>query len=139
MCRSYLSCNMNEETGVRYGVISVHNVSDFFLDYIYMDGIDNVYEEYKLELKSQGLTDEEIEVQLECYDSCGYTDIYYEDDKYRVQLTESYLIVLFSPRVVNCRLCSPCFPNAGNLDEIDEDHGYETYGLLECDLREEYW
>lgn len=138
-CLPYYRCNINEETGVHYGVISIHDVDPFFLDDIYMNGIDNIYEVYRLDLQEQGLSEEEIEQELECYDSGCYTDIYYEDDKYRLQLNENYLIVLFSPRVINCRLCSPCFPNAGDLDAEDNDYGVETYALMECDMRDDEW
>lgn len=42
------------------------------------------------------------------------------------------LFVLESPVISKARLCSPCVPNAGDLDSLDED-GYECYGIPE------YW
>lgn len=42
------------------------------------------------------------------------------------------LFVLKSPVISKAKLCSPCVPNAGDLDSLDED-GYECYGIPE------YW
>jgi len=42
------------------------------------------------------------------------------------------LFVLESPVISKAKLCSPCAPNAGDLDSLDED-GYECYGIPE------YW
>lgn len=36
--------------------------------------------------------------------------------------------VIDSPVVVNANVCSPCFPNAGDLDNLI-DSGIETYGI----------
>lgn len=38
------------------------------------------------------------------------------------------LWVFESPIISKARLCSPCVPNAGDLDSLDED-GYECYGI----------
>ena len=42
------------------------------------------------------------------------------------------LFVLESPVISKARLCSPCVPNAGDLNSLD-DVGYECYGIPE------YW
>ena len=36
------------------------------------------------------------------------------------------LFIFHSPVIVRCSLCSPCVPNAGNLDSLGD---YETYGV----------
>ena len=38
------------------------------------------------------------------------------------------LWVIESPIISKARLCSPCCPNAGDLDSLDDD-GYECYGI----------
>lgn len=38
------------------------------------------------------------------------------------------LWVFESPIISKARLCSPCVPNAGDLDSLDDD-GYECYGI----------
>jgi hypothetical protein len=38
------------------------------------------------------------------------------------------LWVFESPIISTARLCSPCVPNAGDLDSLDDD-GYECYGI----------
>ena len=40
------------------------------------------------------------------------------------------LWVFESPVISKARLCSPCCPNAGDLDSLDDD-GYECYGIPE--------
>ena len=40
------------------------------------------------------------------------------------------LWVFESPIISKARLCSPCVPNAGDLDSLDDD-GYECYGIPE--------
>ena len=39
-----------------------------------------------------------------------------------------HVFILRSPHITRCRQCSMCVPNAGNLDQIDED-GIETYDV----------
>lgn len=126
--------NFNPETGVHYGVISIHSVSSWFLDDIYQNGTDNIFEGFINELKNQGKTDDEIQDEIDCYDSCGYTDISYSDDDYDLWLNENTIFVSRSPVIVKCRMCSPCCPNAGDLDSIDKN-GIPTYGLKPEDLR----
>jgi len=45
--------------------------------------------------------------------------------------------VLESPYVANCRPCSPCVPNAGDLDSPDED-GVEAYCLPKEDMPKDW-
>jgi hypothetical protein len=126
--------NFNPDTGVHYGVISIHSVSSWFLDDIYQNGTDNIFNAFVDELKEQGKTEEEIQNEIDCYDSCGYTDISYTDSEYDIWLNETTIFVSRSPVIVNCRPCSPCCPNAGDLDNIS-DTGIPTYGLKPEDLR----
>ena len=39
-------------------------------------------------------------------------------------------MIFFSTNIVRARLCSPCFPNAGDVGSIDPD-GFECYGWPE--------
>lgn len=54
----------------------------------------------------------------------------YEGVKYRTSwLGGAQNVWIFeSPVIVKCDLCSPCVPNAGNLDCPNPD-GYDTYGV----------
>ena len=54
----------------------------------------------------------------------------YEEDGYRILFFTGTndLMVLESPHTAKVRLCSPCAPNAGDMDSLDPD-GYETYAL----------
>jgi hypothetical protein len=126
--------NFNPSTGIHYGVISIHSVSSWFLDDIYQNGTDNIFEGFIKELKEQGKTEEEIQNEIDVYDSCGYTDITYTDSEYDIWLNESTIFVSRSPVIVKCRPCSPCCPNAGDLDNLDPDNGISSYGLKPEDL-----
>ena len=39
------------------------------------------------------------------------------------------LFVFESPIITHARLCSPCVPNAGDLNSMDPDNGFECYGI----------
>lgn len=52
-------------------------------------------------------------------------------DGVTVRITElggALMLWIFdSPHTTKARLCSPCVPNAGDLDSLDPENGYETY------------
>jgi len=57
-------------------------------------------------------------------------DYEYKIDDESYYMGASYIWVIHSPLVVKAKLCSPCFPNAGDLDSLSQD-GYDTYGVPE--------
>jgi hypothetical protein len=68
----------------------------------------------------------------------GVLSYYSDEDDYEYligdehyYLNSMYLWVMKSPKIVKARLCSPCFPNAGDLDNLDDEYGYDTYGVPE--------
>ena len=143
--------NQDPETGVRYGVISQNSLDEYALEDIFQNGEDLDYLEARAEMEKElrakyfGKNAHLVERELERWSDYGYgsgdSPTYrYETEengeKIVVQTSESYLWVFKGP-VVKARLCSPCYPNAGNLDEIDEENGYETYGLPKDWLRKE--
>jgi hypothetical protein len=132
----YGDTNTNPETGVHYGVISEHSIGEGLLDDIYMNGTRDAEDAAYEELVSEGKTEDEIRDALECADFSDSV-ITYEDDEYRIQLFPWYgVYVMKSPIIVKCQRCSPCSPNAGNLDYPEED-GIPTYGLKPEDMRKE--
>ena len=65
----------------------------------------------------------------ESYEAQDTTYIYKKDGYIILFFTgTNELMVLESPYTAKVRLCSPCAPNAGDLDSPDP-HGYETYAL----------
>lgn len=149
--------NYDPETGVHYGVISQHSVHPEALwpgndwedsGYTYMvDETSSIsaqlakaIEWYKAWAEEAGVSEDDLPTfpeedelneaiveNVELGDSEG--PWIYEQDGYVLQSTEFYIMVIKSPYIKYCRPCSPCFPNAGDLDSPDIEHGIKTYCL----------
>jgi len=116
-----MTANINLKTQIRYGVISLHNVNPDFLD------------EFEAHYP-------DIEHDTDCtdQDNCNCGDeldpIAYTYDKDGLQCEYSHdssmyiLFVYLSPVIKTVNLCSPCVPNAGDLDSPN-DQGFDCYGL----------
>ena len=117
--------NINKETGVRFGFISANSLhSDVVDDLIFNFGTDLDYEEY---------------VKENPEDECG--DGYYNDEPdiegemEKVKYATSWLggalhfWIFESPYKTQCALCSPCVPNAGDLDNVGEDYVDVAYDV----------
>lgn len=152
MTRDGKIANTDPETGVRYGVISFHRLEDWVIDEIFTNGENLSFLDAQAEAKKEyereaqalldadgdfdfdGYVEEKLNTWNETYESDDdvwrlETDDTDDGGKVVVQTTgPGNLFVFMSPVIVNTRLCSPCYPNAGNLDSPDPD-GYETYGL----------
>jgi hypothetical protein len=134
--------NYDEKTGIRYGVISPHNISSWSLDEIYQNGTDPQYESGKEELTrdiknildrynfSAGQIDEVlspvIDIFNESYESDGSGIMDYSDKEYDLHVSGDNfgIFVMRSPYYTYCRGCSPCAPGAGDLNSpIDVDGG----------------
>lgn len=109
--------NINTKTGFRFGVVSVMELKD-----------EIVYEELTPDYPCDKCDVPEDKRPDEC-DGCepishSYSDgeVSYMIDKY------NDVLVLNSPYVTKCRLCSPCVPNAGHIQDQDDD-GYLTHIL----------
>ena len=102
-------------------------------------------------LSSERFVDNEIEaayLRLGYDDRDDYIDTRLERESENIQIDEpiiegtcegvTYMIshlggapllwAFESPIISKARLCSPCVPNAGDLDSLDDD-GYECYGI----------
>jgi len=135
MSLSLAQTNVNPVTGIRYGMISQNSLAHWVLDEIMIRGTnlsyESAWEEYKTE---HGLTEDSDDIdeqQQEFADGyCGDEDIYSAViDGVTVQTSSHFgLWVFHSPAIVTARLCSPCVPNCGDLDSLDEN-GHECYGV----------
>jgi hypothetical protein len=130
--------NFDEKTGIRYGVISPHDISSWSLDEIYQSGTDPIYEEY-IENTEQEYRDdhpgdkfnqEDFDSYMEnCkmeYESDGSGIMDYSDSEYDLHVSGDNfgIFVMRSPYYTYCRGCSPCAPGAGDLNSpIDVDGG----------------
>lgn len=124
--------NINPETGIRYGVVYLKALEPWVFEEFIDHGEDLDYIAAKEECLGEDYTDEEEQYFADNYDSdCVGT---YELNKDGMKLGMSSLggaplvWVFESPHIAQCRECSPCIPNAGNL-ECKDDHGFETYDV----------
>lgn len=112
--------NVDLETGIRYGAISLNSVSPEFL------------REFE-EIYPENLSEKELGY-------CGPIAYTYKDEAGLVceYSPDSYFLWVFkSPVTVECKFCSPCVPGAGDLNNPVEG-GVKTYGLpSDCLYKEE--
>jgi len=101
--------NIDVETGIRYGVISLNSCDP--------DWLQNFDAEYP-----EGLSDDD-----DFAEPLGFS--YNKNGLICHYATDSYFLFVFkSPHIINCAFCSPCMPGAGDLDNVHVD-GVKTYGL----------
>jgi hypothetical protein len=137
--------NYDEKTGIYYGVISQHSLDGDALNEIY-NGTDLDYEYAKEELKkdfvafleSHDLISSWMDVKNQAeindmfdpieerfneqYESDSPT-MRYEEDGYIIETSETDLFIIKSPYVTYAPPCSPCAPDAGNLDDAGRVYG----------------
>jgi hypothetical protein len=125
--------NFDDKTGIHYGAISYHSVMPEALDDVFTQGDNLTYQEAADEAQST-LTKALIDIGLgemaesiwsdieDLWDGQVYQgddEVYlYEQDGYKISNSPS-LVCLFvekSPWYTFARPCSPCVPNAGDLD-----------------------
>lgn len=134
MSLSLAQTNVNPTTGIRYGMISQHSLAHWVMDEVMTHGTnlsyESAWEEYKAEHELTDESDDIDEHQQEFSDGYYGDDDIYEAiiDGVTVRTSSLGLWVFHSPVVVATRLCSPCVPNCGDLNNLDEN-GYECYGL----------
>lgn len=147
--------NVNPDTGIRYGVMSLRNLDPDTVDWLWSDG-HNVSEEEALEeLRAEiakdvenerddrgddPLSEEDMEVEIERRFEAVAQDLQIEEPyiegecegvKYGISWLGGapLLWVYWSPFTTHARLCSPCVPNAGDLDSLDPENGFECYDV----------
>ena len=149
------TANINSETGIHYGAISGHSLDPDVLNSIQDKVFDLEYQAaYKEHLKkllwdaSLVIVGDSLTIQ-QLIDKCEENDIdpdldYYFDCYEPTGTVEiDGLIVTFdwlggcpliivneSPFITFANPCSPCVPNAGDLDNLDHD-GVECYNVPE--------
>lgn len=139
-----LNFNVHPETGVRYGTVYLNSLADWVFDEFLHNGEDLSYKSAKEDFEQsfrayfEGDPDDLDDALDEALDR--FNDEYMsEESNYRLvqdglELELTYLggaplvWVLKSPHTTRVRLCSPCAPNAGDLDAPDEN-GVEAYTL----------
>lgn len=135
--------NVNPETGVRYGIISanslnpdvIHEIQSYGRDLYFEAACDDIRREVGCEDLSADEAEQEIERRIE---SLGYS--WYHDEPVHAHVMDgvtcqttwlggALLVWIFeSPKRTKAKLCSPCVPNCGDLDNVSED-GVECYDV----------
>lgn len=122
--------NMDMDTGIRYGCISQHTVDLSAMDDWYDD--DAIYDEIKQEIEEgiEGVLSNHLDPEdikdiisdaLDKFNENYQNDepaYYYKDEEYSAVYSHSLScwIIEKSPYYTYCKTCSPCVPNAGDLD-----------------------
>ena len=141
--------NTDPKTGIRYGVIPLHDLDPWFAYEEFYDNsenlaikeieleIDELFEPIKEFAKERGL-DKETEIEklkesiaeemFENWDESEDSRLY-EHDGYKIELITYDLFIAKSPYVTFGPLCSPCAPNAVYIADADGEYGYMAYCL----------
>lgn len=142
--------NVNTATGIRYGVISANSVPDLY-DEITTNGESLNWRAHIAEAESRvaalleelGASRAEREAK-DIVSNLDWDGIEFDEQDYEYtdsdgnQFQLSHLggapliWCIKTSSVVHCRsLCSPCVPNAGDLDSgiVSAEDGYECYGV----------
>ena len=134
--------NVNELTGIRYGIISANSLDgELVQDLLYYEGEDlswkEAEEEIKIAMREEGVTEEDWDRTLDDRLSDVYIDEpIVEGECEGVKYCTSWLggalhfWIFESPRIGLYSECSPCCPNAGDLDSPNDD-GVECYDVPE--------
>lgn len=163
-----MTTNINEETGIRYGVIDARDCMELY-DEICSSGDNLTYEQFKTDTIANLQSALESALDIRSSKSSKLKDIsenlfdtlndeeffFYEEDCDSYRYTDSsgntfLLQYLGGAPLIWCiktnavvyvnRLCSPCIPNAGDLNSglCDADSGYQCYGIPEdCFTKDE--
>jgi hypothetical protein len=127
--------NTNETTGIRYGVASMNSLADWAWEEFETRGTNLSLESALAEWRSENpQADEGSDEEQEFFDSYQSEEDCYALESEGLKLELGWLggaalvWVIESPHQTHARQCSPCVPNAGDLDSPDPD-GVECYTL----------
>ena len=134
--------NINPETSIPFGYISTHSIRQEIVDEIFTYGENLSFKDALQELQEaidclpyqmvhDALKDAAAEALSDAWDADE--EIYaFEIDGVKGQTSwlggALLLVILESPVIANCAPCSPCCPNAGDLDNPGT---YQAYGVPE--------
>ena len=120
------------DDGTAYGVVSMNSLESWVFEEFFNDGVNVSYEEALAEAKSQYGDDFDEEKFNESYE-CDEENYTLEVDGLKLELSHlggaEIVWVLESPETVMARECSPCCPNAGDLNNKVAEGGVLTFDL----------
>lgn len=127
--------NTNPETGIRYGVVSMNSLESWVWEEFYTQGIDESYAKAMREWQEEHPEAEKHEEYT--YGECleieeSEWSLETDDMKLRISWLGGapLLWVLESPHRAAVSLCSPCVPNAGDLNnKVPLGTGFACYDV----------
>jgi len=132
-----MTANTNPETGIRYGVVAMNSLESWVWDEFYTSGTNEseieALREWHEENPPETLHDPE-EAENQFFESLEIEEPTWSLEQGGMRLEIGWLggapllWVLLSPHTTEARECSPCVPNAGNLD-CKETGGFTCYDL----------
>ena len=118
--------NINPNTGIPYGVVSLNSLQDWVFDEFSHNGVNLTYEAALEEAQLEKEFDEEEFNET-------YSMVVAEEEEFELEMEPEGLKLLLgylggaplvwvleSPHTAKVRECSPCVPNAGDLDSKGE-------------------
>jgi hypothetical protein len=149
-----MTTNYDEKTGIHYGVISPNSISAETLNDLIDRSVDTIYESAKDDLLRDFTSFcDDHNIDVSCIDTDqivdGFNQKYendyhgyeYEDKEYSLHICDDNfgIFVIRSPYYTYTKQCSPCAPNAGDLNspislsEYEKgDHNAFMYGTVKA-------
>ena len=133
-----MTANINPDTGIRYGVASLNSLAEWVWDEFFTNGTNLTAQQAEADFKRDFALENDREPsddeEQEFWDGYEADEECYELEADGMRLELSYLggaaivFVLESPHIGQARECSPCVPNAGDLDNRERG-GFDCYSL----------
>ena len=127
--------NTNPETGIRYGVVSLQSLEDWVFDEFIGNGTNLSFQRFEKDWRKQNPDADDADWE-------EFNDRYEGDeDSYELETEDglklglstlggAYNVWVFeSPFTDLYSECSPCCPNAGDINSPDPKYGVKTYTL----------
>ena len=143
-----MSANVNPETGIRYGIVSAASLDPEIVNQIQCEGRDVHWEDAKRDLEDAirsacgGLmTKRDVDAVVDEAIDRMNGDQWVDDEPIHefvidgvmgqtTWLGGALLVWVFKSNHSRLsRLCSPCVPNAGDLDSVEDSEGYVCYDV----------
>jgi hypothetical protein len=135
--------NINPETGIAYGVVSLNSLADWVFDEFFYNGTSLTYKAAVEEWRADTDAPDDEYPPEEITDGWQFDEEVWELETDGMQLGLSYLggaplvWVFASPVATYARGCSPCVPGAGDLDSVGK--GQHGDGNVRCYTLPDGW
>lgn len=135
-----MTANINPKTLIPYGVVSINSLAEWVWDEFFNNGVNESakyrHDEFKREWASENPSLDESSSEYQDAEQRFFDSDECDEDEYSLETKDglklgmstlggAYNVWVFeSPVVVKCCRCSPCCPNAGDLDNPGDHLAY---------------